>query len=260
MSFFRLCIVTGAIVVAEMLFLLPAFAMDGQTLARNVYDREDGKDSKATAQMLLIDKNGGKRFRTFITISKDYGEVSKSFIRFTAPADINGTSFLTWENTDRDNDQFLYLPALNRVRRIVSSQKSSQFVNTDYTYEDMERRKPDLDQHAIVGEEKLLGRDCWLLESIPKELKGSQYGKRKAWVPKDILVPIKIEYFDQKDQPVKVFSASALKQVDGIWVIVESQMEDLKKEHKTLLKTEDIKFNRGVADTVFTEAYMMHGD
>jgi len=259
MSFFRWSVITGVMAVT-VFFSFPLHAMDGPTLARQMYDREDGKDSKATVQMLLIDKKGTKRLRSFMSVSKDYDGVGKSFIRFISPADIKGTSFLTWENKGRDSDQFLYLPALKRVRRIVSSQKSSQFVNTDYTYEDMERRKPDLDDHQVVGEEKLSGRECWVLESTPKDAKESQYGKRKLWVAKDILLPVKIDYFDKKNQLIKEFTVVDIREVDGIWTIIESEMQDLKKSHKTLLKTENVTFNQGVEDSLFTEAYMMHGE
>ena len=105
--------------------------LDGLQIAKKVYDRDDGKDSYAKVKMLLIDKNDRKRLRTLITASKDYGSVSKSLTRFYTPADIDGTAFLTWENKDGDDDQFLYLPALRRVRRVVSAQKKNRFVNTN---------------------------------------------------------------------------------------------------------------------------------
>ena len=236
------------------------FAIDGATLAQQVYDRDAGNDSQATVRMLLIDKRGSKRFRTMMTANKKYGPTSKSFIRFTSPADIKGTAFLTWENEDRDDDQFLYLPALKRVRRIVATQKTSRFVNTDYTYEDMQRRKPEIDRHQIVGNENLLKRDCWILESVPKNEKDSQYNKRKTWIARDILLPVRGQYFGKKDRLLKEFIAVRIKQIDGIWTVVESEMRDVEKKHRTFLKTENIKFNCGVDDRVFTEANLLHGD
>ena len=234
-------------------------AMDGLSLAQKVYERDTGADSRATVRMLLIDKRGSKRFRTMITADKKYGNISKSYIRFLAPADIKGTAFLTWENIDRDDDQFLYLPALKRVRRIVATQKTSRFVNTDYTYEDMQRRKPEQDRHQIIGEEQILKRDCWILESIPKNPEDSQYEKRKSWIAQDIFLPLKGQYFGRKDRLVKEFIAYKIKEVDNIWAVVESEMRDFRKKHRTLMKTEDIKFNCGVADRVFTESHLLHG-
>ncbi len=260
MKIFRFSFLLTSIIAFCIISSHPLFAMDGDTLAKRVYDRDDGNDSQAKISMLLIDKHNNKRLRTLITATRKYGQVRKTFIRFTAPADIDGTAFLIWENKDRDDDQFLYLPALKRVRRIVSTQKASSFVNTDYTYEDMQRRKPDIDRHRIIGEEKLLGRDCWILESIPKNPKDSQYKKLKSWIAKDIFLPLKTEYYGKKDQLIKEFHAIRVEQVDGIWTVVESEMRDVKKNHRTLLKTDDIRFNHGVEDRVFTEAYLLHGE
>lgn len=147
-------IYTLIITTVLLVWVCPAVAMDGVQIAKKVLDRNEGQDASSKIRMLLIDKGGRKRFRSLITVVKQYGDVSKSYIRFTSPADIDGTAFLTWENKDRDDDQFLYLPALQRVRRIVSSQKSNRFVNTDYTYEDLQSRKVEQDTHTILGEEK----------------------------------------------------------------------------------------------------------
>ena len=236
------------------------FALDGPTLAQQVYNRDDGEDSYATVRMLLMDKRGKKRFRSLITATKEYGETNKSYIQFTSPADIDGTSFLTWENEDRENDQFLFLPALNRVRRIVSTQKSSGFVNTDYTYEDMERRKPELDRHELLREEKFAAHECWVLESVPKDSGTSQYGKLISWISKMALLPVKTEFYDKRGKLLKEFKAMETKQVDGIWTVTESEMHDLKKDHHTYWKTLEIRYNRGIPDNIFTKAYMMHAN
>ncbi len=258
LSFLRI-IAINVLFVFGMGVSVQVFAMDGQTVAQQVYNRDDGKDSYATVRMLLMDKRGRKRFRTLISATKEYGETKKSYIQFTSPADIDGTSFLTWENEERENDQFLFLPALNRVRRIVSSQKSSRFVNTDYTYEDMERRKPEQDRHKILREENVGTHDCWVLESIPNDAESSQYGKLISWISKVALLPVKTEYYDRRGRQLKAFKAMETKQVDGIWSVTESEMHDLKKDHHTYMKTLEIRYNRGIPDNIFTKAYMMHG-
>src|SRR5262249_1349621 len=129
-------------------------AEDGRMLAQKVYARDTGKDSYAKTEMLLLSKQGNERTRTMLVAAKVYGKVSKRYIRFTEPASIAGVGFLAWENEDRADDQFLYLPELGRVRRIVSTQKDRSFVNSDFTYEDLEKRKPDKDTHTIVRSER----------------------------------------------------------------------------------------------------------
>ena len=237
-----------------------AWSLDGCTLAQKVYDRDDGKDSYAKLKMLLIDKHGHKRPRTLVAATKDYGQLSKSYTCFTTPASIDGTSFLTWENEGRDDDQFLYLPALRRVRRIVSTRKKNRFVNTDYTYEDLERRKVDEDIHRIYGDETYNNYECWLLESIPKDSHNSQYGKRLSWIVKDIFVPIKTEYYDKKGRLIKRFLANSLKKIDAIWTVMESEMHDLERKHRTLMKISEIHYNRRIEDRIFTKGYMLHSN
>jgi len=245
-----------------MIFLLPsayAEVMEGASLAKKVYDRDVGKDSQAKVQMLLIDKNGKKSFRTLEVFIKDYGDSSKIYTRFTSPANIEGTAFLTWDNEGAEDDQFLYLPALQRVRRIVSSQKSNQFVNTDYTYEDLQSREVEKDLHTILREEPYQNYDCWVLESTPKdENDDTQYGKRISWVTKDGYLPVNIEFYNKNNKLIKTLSANKIKRIDGIWTIMESEMQDLERDHRTLMRTNEITYNTGIPDRVFTQGYMMH--
>lgn len=239
-------------------WICPVVAMEGVQIAQKMVDRDEGQDATAKIRMLLIDKGGKKRLRSLITVNKKYGDVSKSYMRFTSPADIEGTAFLTWENKDRDDDQFLYLPALQRVRRIVSSQKSNRFVNTDYTYEDLQSREVDQDTHTILREEKLDNYDCWVLESIPKSKDDSQYSKRIMWVIKESYLPIKTEFYDKRNRLCKILTGKKIQKIDGIWTILDAEMKDLKKKHRTLMKTDEIQYNRNVSDEFFTKGYMKH--
>lgn len=242
------------------LFAVPTQAMDGLTLAQEMYKRDDGKDSYAIVRMLLIDKGGNKRMRTLISATKDFGKVSKSLMRFTSPEAIKDTGFLTWENETGDDDQFLYLPALRRVRRIVSRQKDGQFVNTDYTYEDMQKRKVEKDHHKILGSEKFQEYDCWILESTPKDPKSTQYGKVVQWVIKDIYLPVKTDYYDKRGRFNKVFSARDIKVVDGYYTVMESELHDVQRDHRTLMKIDTIKYNTNIPDRIFTRRYLENPD
>jgi len=234
--------------------------MDGPTLAAKVFNRDDGKDSYAHIKMLLIDKRGNKRLRKMISATKDFGKLSKSLIIFQSPESIKGTGFLTWEKENEDDDQFLYLPALRRVRRIVANQKDSQFVNTDYTYEDMQKRKVEKDNHKILKSEKHEGYDCWVLESVPKDPETSQYGKVVSWVVKDMYLPVKTEFYDKRGRLEKVQIAKEIKKIDNIYSVLESEMKSLKRDHRTLMKTDDIKYNTGIPDRIFTRRYLENPD
>lgn len=243
---------TALLVILSSLFNISAQALTGTDIAQKVFDRDRGDDAYAKIEMTLIDKKGNTRVREMISQRKKSGELEKSLIRFTSPADIEGTGFLSWENKDRDDDQFLYLPALRRVRRIVSSQKDMGFVNTDFTYEDLQRRKVENDQHRLLGEEKIKDWQCWKLESIPKKESDSQYGKFVSWIVKEIYVPIKVEFYDKKGQMVKRYTVNKLQKIDGIWTEMELVMHDLKNNHETELKVKEIRYNTGISDQVFT--------
>ncbi len=250
----------GALLLALFPAPAPARAMDGETLAKKVRDRDAGKDSYAIVRMLLIDKGDNKRFRKLISATKDYGKVSKSYMRFTEPASIDGTAFLTWENEDRDDDQFLYLPALRRVRRIVANQKDSRFVNTDYTYEDMQSRKVEQDTHKILGSEKYEKYDCWILESTPKDPSTSQYGKWVSWIIKDLFLPAKVEYYDRRGRLEKTFFANDIKDVNGIATVMDSEMRHIQRRHRTFMRIDTIRYNTGIPDRIFTQRYLENPD
>ncbi|MCG2759492.1 MAG: outer membrane lipoprotein-sorting protein [Desulfobacteraceae bacterium] len=226
--------------------------MSGKEFARKVYDRENGNDSTAHMIMKLINKRGHERIRDFTSYSKDYGPIIKQLIRFTSPADIEGTGFLSIEKSEGETEQFLYLPALRRTRRIVSSQKSNQFVNSDFTYEDMERRPVEDSEHIIVGEDKIGNIDCYLLESRPKKESDSQYSLLKSTIAKNIYIALYTEYYDKKGKLIKKYRAIKVEKIQDVWTETEVIMEDLKNKHKTILKINNIVYNTNLDDDIFS--------
>lgn len=224
----------------------------GEELARSVHDRHVGDDMTSAQTMELIPAKGQTRTRELEIIGADRGGLRRSLLRFTAPADIKDTGFLTLEDGQGGTEQFLYLPALKRTRRIVAGQKSRSFVNTDFTYEDLERRPVENSEHIITGEESLNGVVCWLLESRPKPVSQSQYTMIRAWVAKEMLLPLKVEFFTGGPDPVKRYTVLQLENIQGIWTETRVSMEDLGSGHKTVLETTQIRYNTGVQDSVFT--------
>lgn len=227
-----------------------AIAMTGQELAQKVYDRDDGDDAYFKTEMVLVDRNQKERRRTMESYVVEIDGLLKTFAEFLDPADIRGTRFLSWENADEDDTQYLYLPELGRARRIVSSQKRLQFVNTDFTYEDMQRRKPDEDIHRIVREDVYCGYPIYVLESIPK--KGtSQYSKRISFIEKKSSVAVVIDFFDRNGEVVKNFRVFDLRLIDGIWTVMHMGMRDLKANHRTEMFIREVKYNTGIPTGIF---------
>jgi len=225
--------------------------LTGPWVAQKMDDRQRGDDATLQMDMTLTDKRGGERHRRLIVIRKDSGGRDKLLLRFTYPKDIKGTSFLVWEHKGRDNERFLYLPALGRVRRIATRQKNENFAGTDFSYEDISGRKLEdytykLIQDKIVSE----GKDCYLLASYPKE-KGSRYPRILSWVRKDNFVVIRGEYYSKKGEVEKSYKALNLQKIDGIWTVLEQSMENHKTNHKTLIKVKEIQYNKGIPERRF---------
>lgn len=232
-------------------------APSGRKLAQKVHDYHIGDNSVSRVSMQLVDKSGRKRERSLMTMTMEKDDLRRSLIRFLEPADIEGTGFLSIEQEDGSTEQFLYLPALDRTRRIVSAHKDRSFVNTDFTYEDMERRPVEDSEHQVVGQETINDMECWILETRPLPEAESQYSLLRIWVPQEIALPIKTHFFDQNGQHIKTYEVQNLQEVQGIWTPMQEVMLDHQDEHKTLLTTEKIEYNSSeVQESFFSTRYL----
>ena len=232
---------------------LAADSLSPRQVAQLTYDRELGDDMKMRGTMELISKNGHVRTREYISMRKDSEAKRSQLIRFTAPADIDGTAFLTIEKDFSTNtEQHLYLPALKRTRRIVASQKGRSFVNSDFTYEDMQRHSVEAWDYQLAGEELVSEKSCYILVSTPKESTDTQYSKTIAWIEKSHFIPLKIVFWDKKGNKSKVYQVVSFEMIDQVATETEVLMEDLTSGHKTRLKVLAIEYNTGLKDALFT--------
>ncbi len=221
-------------------------AISAKQIAQKVFDRDRGENSRAAAQMVLINSKGDKRMREFETLRLKHGELESNLIRFLSPADIRGTSFLTVEKEGWQTDQFLYLPALRRTRRIVSSQKSHSFVNSDLSYEDMERHPVEDYSYTMEGDSTINSVVCYTITSRPNKGVESQYSMVKSHIAKDSFVPLLIEFFDQKGRMVKQYKVMKLDKIQNIWTETTIMVETLEKSHKTYLNIQKIDYNTNI--------------
>lgn len=224
----------------------------GDEVADMAYYRDDGVDRHQRMVMTLIDKNGKKKERRLEVWEKDYGDLKKRLLRFTAPASIAGTGFLNIEKEHGSDEQFLFLPELRRSRRIAASQRNARFVNTDFTYEDMERRHPGRSMHRFLKSEQTLNRNCWVIESISKNPDDSQYRNIISWVDRESYLVLKAEFYDKKGRLAKHFEVQEIKRIDGIWTATKVLMKDVLRHHSTLLTLTGVEYNRNLPDKLFT--------
>ena len=220
----------------------------GRDIAQRVKDRPDGDSREAEMKMTLTNKRGSSRERRLSTFSIDVGQGKKdrkSILFFTYPGDVKGTGFLTWDydTPTREDDKWLYLPAMKKTRRISgSSAKKDYFMGSDFTYDDMGSRRVDDDTHTLLGEETIGGAACWQLESHPKDTKDI-YAKRISWIRKDCLIPVRVEYFDKMDKLQRRLEVSNIVKIGGFYSAQSMRMENVQTGHSTTLEFSHQRYN-----------------
>ena len=228
--------------------------------------RDDGKTVQQDMRMILIDKNGKKRTRNMKSYSKDFGADEHQIMFFKSPADVKNTAFLTYDydKVSKDDDQWLYLPALKKVKRIPSSDKSSSFMGSDFSYFDMTDRNLEDFDFKLLKETKVRGKDAWMIEATPRNKrvkKESGYTKSIAIVRKDNYVTVRVINF-MRNGKKKYMDMKKLHKQNGVWVPDEMTMTTKKGKstiHKTVLKFSNIKLNKSLKDSMFTTRRLEKG-
>ena len=176
----------------------------GLQIARKVEQFNDGfKTETATMEMVLVNAHGDRTTRKLRSqVMEQGGDGDRSRIEFEAPADVKGTRMLTWTHKQGDDDQWLFLPAINRVKRISAGSKSGSFMGSEFAYEDLGSQELDKYKHKLVGEEVLAGRKSWKIERKPLDAR-SGYSKQVQWIDQQYMAPLKVEYFDRKGELLK---------------------------------------------------------
>jgi outer membrane lipoprotein-sorting protein len=252
--------ITAMAIIATAMANQPANAqLTGQQIMEKVYHNPSGEDTQGGLIMTLTNNRGEQRVRTLTQFIKDDGKVEKKIMFFVSPADVKNTSFMSWSYADgRSDDQWIYLPALKRTKRISSDGKSDSFMGSDFTYDDLGDRHPNQDNHKLLRKETVDGKDCYVVESTPKE-DDYMYSKTITWVMKDNYLGLKREFYDDRGKLLKVLTIKKYEKVDGFWTILETEMHNVQKDHRTNMKFTDVQKNKGIPNSKFTERSMMLG-
>lgn len=244
------------LMAAMVIFTATAMAQSGRDIAQKVKDRPDGDTRQSELVMTLVNKRGAIRERRLISYSIDVGKGKadrKSILFFQYPGDVKGTGFLTWDYDDpgRDDDKWLYLPAMKKTRRISgSSARQDYFMGSDFTYDDMGRRSVDEDVHKLLGEETIDGHKCWKLESASKD-KRDIYSRKIALIRKDCLIAVSVEYYDKMGKLHRRLEMSDIAKVDGFWVARKMHMTNVQTGHQTILEIKNPKYDIPIEESKF---------
>ena len=235
-------------------------AMTARQIMEAVDNRDDGDNGTADMEMILIDKNGHERERKIRRFMKDKGEDTRFIMFFQSPADVKDTGFLTYDydEYEKDDDQWLYLPALRKTKRIASSDKSGSFMGSDFNYSDMTDKNLDAYKFTVLKEVDVHGAKCWIIESIPQsreEMEETGYKKSMVFVRQDNFVVVRAVHWTLEGGKLKYLDVPKLEQIDGIWTPLEMTMttkKAKKTEHKTILRFHNIRYNQDLDENIFT--------
>ena len=244
----------------------------GAALARQVEDRDSAKDARLAMRMRLFDRQERMRERSLSLISMRGGPGrpvpgDRSLMRFTYPNDIKGTAFLVWEQPNADDERFLYLPSLGRVRRIAGSETQESFVGSDFTYEDIGGREfedytyrliegggapttwiaPDKSSHPVA-----------VLESTSRDA-NARFPRVVSLVRRDNFIVVRAEVRNRRDEVQKIFEAVRVDKVSGYWTVLEMRMSDAAQRTRTEIVLEKVEYDVGLKPDDFSRRELERG-
>ena len=269
-----LVLVTLGLWVPAALAQAPA-PLSADEIARRIQDRDTGRDGRSAMRMRLYDRRGRARERalTMLTLrgrgpgntAAGAPEGDRLLIRFTLPNDIRGTSFLVWEHPDADDERFLYLPSLGRVRRIAGSETQESFVGSDFTYEDIGGREFDEYTYTLVDENASWTapsgggpRPAWRLESKRKDA-SAEFPRVVSLVVKDSFMVVAADIYNRRNEKQKTYTVRRLEQVQGIWTALDAEMSNALEKTRTELVVEKSEYNVGLKEADFSRRELERG-
>ena len=225
----------------------------GLEIATSVQAQDDGFiDSEAAMSMTLINRSGKQSMRRMRSrVLEVTGDGDKSISIFDEPADVKGTASLTHSHATDADEQWLYLPALKRVKRISSKNKSGPFMGSEFAFEDISSQEVDKYKYKYIGDDDFEGTAVYKIEAIPA-YKYSGYTRLINWIDQEKMVPVKVEYFDRKNSPLKTLVISNYeKHLDKFWRAGRMEMQNEQTGKSTILEWADYAFQTGLTDKDF---------
>jgi len=243
------------------IFLLVIFtvkAQDAREISKKASDAINLDAMEMVSTLKIISASGEERVRTLSTATRKFGDVSKMMMKFIEPADVRGTTLLVFDYENKDDDLWIYMPALRKSRRIVSSEKGKNFMGSEFTNADMS--KPNIDEfnYKILGDETIDGKQCWKIESTCKtETQEEQYGfsKRVTYIEKVNFLAYKIEYYDLSGELLRVESINNYKkQSNGSYFAFNMEMKNVQNNRRSVMTIDKFQLGSNLTEAQFTPA------
>lgn len=213
-----------------------------------------GDDGRARAVMTIRDAKGRERVKEFSVLRKDVGKGEgdqRYYVFFHRPADERGTAFMVWKHLDRDDDRWLYLPALDVEKRIAASDKRTSFVGSHFFYEDVSGRRIDDDRHELLE----VTDTYYVLKNTPKDPAAVEFDSYTMWIHRATFVPVEVKY-ERDGEVYRVAKTLAVEDIQGHKTVTRSRMSDLRTGGSTELEYSLVEYDVGLEDDLFTERYL----
>jgi len=249
------------VLVASSLY---AQELTGREIADRAFQARRIAGVEATVTMTIMDSKGRERIRQIAQVSKitENGRVEKKLVRFLAPADVKGTGLLTYDYDKNDDDMWLFMPALRKTRRIISSEKAKSFMGSEFTYADMTPPALDDFTFTLKGSETVDGVDCYVIEMVPVNddiADENGFSKRISRIAKKDFVMRKIEYYDLDGELEKELIAQDIREIDTVnhtYRAMYMHMTNVQNDRQSKLEVNEIQFSPGVKESYFTTRYL----
>ncbi len=213
-----------------------------------------GDDGRAEVEMTITDDQGRIRIREFIILRRDVadGGQQQFYVYFKKPSDVRKMVFMVHKHIEKDDDRWLYLPALDLVKRIAASDKRTSFAGSHFYYEDVSGRAITADNHALVDTTESM----YVLKNTPKDPDSVEFSAYTIWIDRKTFMPVKAEYLDKKGTKYRVVEAVQTEMIDGIPTVTKSRVTDLLSGGETVSVFKNVKYNVGLEEDIFTERYL----
>lgn len=250
----------GLLTLSSMLIIsAPALAGEaedkGMQISKESKDRDLGwTDSQAEMEMLLKNQHGETSTRQMrIKSMEQHNDGDKSLTIFDSPRDVKGTAFLSFSHPTANDEQWLYLPALKRVKRISSRNKSGSFMGSEFSFEDLTSFEIEKYDYKYLRDENINGMDCFVVEQFPKD-KYSGYKRRIVWIDKTEYRTIKTDFYDRKNSLLKTLTfADYNKYEEKHWRASKLEMVNHQSGKSTLLTWKNYQFKKGLNEKDFNK-------
>jgi hypothetical protein len=220
----------------------------------NIASYYAGDDGRATVSMIITDNQGRERKRKFVILRKDRenGGEQFFFVYFKKPSDVRKMVFMVHKHVDKDDDRWLYLPALDLVKRIAASDKRTSFVGSNFLYEDVSGRGVNEDNHELIDSNK----DFFVIKNTPKQPDTVEFSSYSVSIDKNTFLPMKAVYLDKNGKEYRVVEALDVQKFDGVPTVTMSRVTDLAAGTSTLAEFESIRYDIGLKEDIFSERYL----